>query len=119
MAEDRPTATELVETVREFLQEKLLPTMSGHTAFEVRIAANLLAIALREHELAPRAVEAERDRLAALLGKPGPLVELEAELVRRIRAGELSPDNGALRAHLRMTIGDRLAIANPKYLGPT
>ena len=47
MAEDRPNAEELIETVREFLHDKLLPTMSGHDAFEVRIAANLLAIALR------------------------------------------------------------------------
>jgi hypothetical protein len=119
MADDRPTATELIATVREFLHDKLLPTMTAHTAFEVRIAANLLAIALREREHGPRAAEAERRRLVTLLGRDGTLEELEAEMVRRIRAGELGPENEALRTHLQMTVGDHLAIANPKYLGPT
>ncbi len=116
MVEDRPTATELIESVREFLHDKLLPAMTGHLAFEVRIAANLLAIALREREHGSRAAEAERGRLVMLLGRDGTSEELETELVRQIRAGELGPDDQALRTHLRMTVGDRLAIANPKYL---
>jgi hypothetical protein len=115
MADDRPTATELIETVREFLHDTLLPTMTGHMAFEVRISANLLMIALREREHGPRMAEAERQRLVTLLGRDGTLEELEAELVRQIRAGEFGPDDEALRTHLRLTVGDRLAIANPKY----
>jgi hypothetical protein len=115
MADDRPTATELIESVRELLHDKLLPATSGHQAFEVRIAANLLAIALREQERGPRAAAAERGRLVALLGRDGTLEELDTELVRRIRAGEIAHDDRTLRAHLRATVDDRLAIANPKY----
>jgi hypothetical protein len=118
MADDRPHATELIETVRELLRDRLLPAVSGHTAFEVRIAANLLAIALRELEQGPDASAAEYARLAALLDRTGTPAELDAELVRRIRAGDFAVDDARLRAHLRATVRARLAVANPKYLDP-
>jgi hypothetical protein len=117
MAEDRPNAAELIETVREWLHDRLLPTMSGHAAFEARIAANLLAIALRELTEGPTAAAAEHVRLADLLGCAGTPEELEAELVRRIRDGELAVDDTRLRAHLRAAVRARLAVANPRYLG--
>ena len=88
MAEDRPKATELIETVREFLQDRALGALTGHLAFEVRIAANLLAIALREIEKRPAMAESERRRL-----------------------------NEALLVHLKQSARDGLEIANPKYLG--
>ena len=117
MANDRPDASELIETVREFLHEKLLPTMTGHAAFEVRIAANLLAIALRELEHGPEAAVAARERMARIVGRDGTVDELEAALVERIRSGDLGSEGEALlRAHLQRTVRDRLAIANPKYL---
>jgi len=119
MANDRPDATELIETVREFLQEKLVPAMTGHAAFEVRIAANLLAIALRELEHSPVSTEAARERLALIIGRAGTVDELEAVLVQRIQTGDLSIASEALRAHLQKTVRDRLAIANPKYLRET
>lgn len=117
MADDRPNAEELIETVREFLHDKLLPTMTGHDAFEVRIAANLLAIALRELQQGPAATTAEQSRLTELVGAHDTVEALEAELVRRIRDGEIAVDDAALRAHLRETVRARLAMSNPKYLG--
>jgi len=116
MADDRPNTEELIETVREFLHDKLLPTMSGHEAFEVRIAANLLAIALRELQQGPTATAAEQARLAELLGPHETPAALEAELVRRIRDGEIAVDDRALRTHLRETVRAKLAMSNPKYL---
>jgi hypothetical protein len=117
MAEDRPNAAELIETVREFLQDRALVALRGHLAFEVRIAANLLAIALREIEKRPAVAESERRRLATLLESEGELEELETELVRRIRAGEIGATNEALLLHLKQSARDGLEIANPKYLG--
>ena len=116
MADDRPNATELIETVREFLHDRLLPVLTGHQAFEVRIAANLLAIALRELEQGPRATAAARERLARLVGHDGAIDEVEATLVERLRSGDLGVADGPLRAHLREEVRDRLAIANPRYL---
>lgn len=117
MAEDRPNGTELIETVGEFLKDRALPTLTGHMAFEVRIAANLLAIALREIEKRPVMDEAARRRLIELLECDGGLDELEAELVRRIRTGKISVSDERLLSHLKQSARDGLEIANPKYLG--
>lgn len=115
MPEDRPNARELIETVREFV-DALRPFLGGYGAFQARVAANLLAIAQRELELGPDAERAERERLAALLGRHGDPALLEAELVRWIRQGDLSEHWEPLLEHLRASARERLRIANPKYL---
>ncbi len=47
----RPTASELLEAVREYLTGSVLPGTSGQLAFHARVAANVLAIVAREYEL--------------------------------------------------------------------
>jgi aminoglycoside phosphotransferase (APT) family kinase protein len=49
----RPTASELLEAVREFLTDQVMPGTSGQLAFHARVAANVLGIAGRELELGP------------------------------------------------------------------
>src|SRR5262249_29119721 len=49
----RPTASELLEAVREYLLGSVLPATSGQLAFHARVAANALAIVTRELELGP------------------------------------------------------------------
>jgi aminoglycoside phosphotransferase (APT) family kinase protein len=44
----RPTATELLEAVREYLLGSVLPQTSGQLSFHARVAANALAIVSRE-----------------------------------------------------------------------
>jgi aminoglycoside phosphotransferase (APT) family kinase protein len=47
----RPTASELLAAVREYLLGSVLPATSGQLAFHARVAANALAIVARELEL--------------------------------------------------------------------
>jgi aminoglycoside phosphotransferase (APT) family kinase protein len=47
----RPTSSELLEAVREFLTGTVLPQTSGQLSFHARVAANAVAIVLRELEL--------------------------------------------------------------------
>ncbi len=47
----RPTASELLEAVREYLLGSVMPATSGQVAFHGRVAANALAIVARELEL--------------------------------------------------------------------
>jgi aminoglycoside phosphotransferase (APT) family kinase protein len=47
----RPTASELVAAVREYLLDSVMPATSGQVAFHGRVAANALAIVVRELEL--------------------------------------------------------------------
>ncbi len=49
----RPTASELLEAVREFLTGQVMPATSGQLAFHARVAANVLGIVARELELGP------------------------------------------------------------------
>lgn len=103
---DRPTAAELVEAVREFLQRDVMDATSGRVHFHARVAANVLAIVERE--------------LAA-----GPLADLtaeararEADLARRIRSGEIDDRLESVRREVRATVRAKLLVADPEHLPP-
>jgi aminoglycoside phosphotransferase (APT) family kinase protein len=49
----RPTVSELLEAVREYLLGSVMPATTGQLAFHARVAANALAIVARELELGP------------------------------------------------------------------
>ena len=69
----RPTASELLDAVREYLTEPVLPGTSGQLAFHARVAANVLGIVARELELGPLPAEAGlADSVAARLAVANP-----------------------------------------------
>ena len=115
--QDAPTTKELIEAVRAFLEEKAMPELKGHTAFHARVAANALAIVERELEQGPVAQMGERMRLMQLLGHEGPLEELNAELAKAIRDGEMSLETPGLADHLWATTMDKVEIDQPSYSG--
>jgi aminoglycoside phosphotransferase (APT) family kinase protein len=47
----RPTSSELLEAVREFLTGQVMPACTGQLAFHARVAANILGMVARELEL--------------------------------------------------------------------
>jgi aminoglycoside phosphotransferase (APT) family kinase protein len=49
----RPTASELLDAVRGYLSDQVMPATSGQLAFHARVAANVLGIVARELELGP------------------------------------------------------------------
>jgi len=110
-----PTAAELAEAVREHLDREVLGQLRGKSAYELRVASNLLGILQREAEFGPEACAGERTRLERLLGEAGELERLNARLADRIRAGAAAEDDPELLGHLRQTALDRLRIDNPKY----
>ena len=129
--QDRPTAIELLTSVREFLEQDVLPGLEGRKRFHGLVAANVLAIVARELAGEETQLVAEWQRLRDLLGvdetvPPGRLDGLRTaidaltrRLCDRIRAGDADggPFGDAVRAHGRMTGVEKLRIANPKYLG--
>jgi hypothetical protein len=114
MAESRPNAADLLAGVIDYLDRELLPTLEGRHRFHVRVAANALAVVKREIELGPGLAEAERARLAALLGQDGTLDNLNRALAERIRLGAIA-DESKLVEHLKHSIGEALSINNPKW----
>lgn len=113
--QDSPTAKELVEAVRGFLETKAMVELEGHSAFHARVAANVLAIVARELDLAPGAGEAEKHRLVALLGEDGTLEELNHMLCREIREGRIGLQTEGLLDHLKQTTLAKISIDQPKY----
>jgi hypothetical protein len=96
---DRPTAAELVEATREFLEREVLPTLEdGRLRFRTLVAINALGIAQRELD------STEEDLLPP---------EQAAELARRIRAGDVPDDALPL---LKRHVAAKLRVANPRYL---
>lgn len=103
---DRPTVTELVEAVREFLERDVMAATTGRVHFHARVAANVLAVVERELAASPLATLTADAR------------EREALLARRIRSGELDDRLDAIRAEVRETVRAKLLIADPGHLPP-
>jgi hypothetical protein len=114
---DQPSMRELVEAVRDFLEQKAMPELTGHTAFHARVAANALSIVARELEHGSQSAKDETARLTELLGHGGTLEELNRELCRRIRDGAFTLDTPGLAEHLSITTREKVAIDQPGYSG--
>jgi len=118
MAQDRPTASELLSAIADFLREEAIPALDHaepRLGFQMRVAVNSLAILERERRLGPAADAREQARLVKLLGRDGSLDELNRELARQLRAGQRDERDAALMVHLEATVADKIAIANPKW----
>jgi Domain of unknown function (DUF6285) len=116
MPESIPKAAVLLEAAVKYLETELMPTLAGYHRFQTRVTVNVLNTLRRELELRGAQAAAERSRLIAMLGHDGDVEALSIELAERIRAGAISIDDPALRAHVRQSLADALAINNPKWL---
>lgn len=114
---DKPSLLELVTAVREFIEQKAIPELKGHTAFHARVAANALLIAERQIAEGAPADARELERLKRLFNTDGDLETLNRLLSARIRSGEVSLETPGLAAHLRETTRDKVAIDQPGYSG--
>jgi aminoglycoside phosphotransferase (APT) family kinase protein len=68
----RPTASELLDAVRHFLTDQVMPSAGGQVAFHARVAANVLGIVAREIELGPLPEGDLADGVAARLAVANP-----------------------------------------------
>ena len=127
---DRPTATELLAAVRQFLEAELLPDLSDpRLRFQTLVAANVLAIAERELRAEDQHLQEEWERLSGLLllTQPGP--ESTAELRRAVRSANVQLCSEIRKGHfdeptqflsllreLRKGVVRKLEVANPRSL---
>jgi hypothetical protein len=111
----RPTASELLSTLGDLLDDELLPALPVELQHKARVAANLARILERENELAPASLRRERELLAGLLGHDGEVGELAAELASRLRAGGDAEFEAAAWEVLVAVGRDDLAIAKPGH----
>jgi aminoglycoside phosphotransferase (APT) family kinase protein len=106
----RPTAAELVEAVREWVDADVRGATEGRVAFHARVASNALRIVERELAQGPGASAAHQERLAALGCAD------DAELARRIRTGDLDDRYAEVRQLVAWSVRAKLEVANPGHL---
>lgn len=104
---DKPDSKAILREVQAALKAGIAP------GFQQSVAANAVALALREEELAPVAHEAEVARLAALLGRDGELEKQNRALADGVRAGSVR--GTALEAHLICTTIEKMEVDQPRY----
>lgn len=97
-----PETEALLHAAREALKTQVIPEATGAARYQALMAANALAIVLRQ-----------------LDGGPGEANAGDATLAARIRRGEQGPGTpGAGQLHEALVAAARTAVAvsNPKYL---
>jgi hypothetical protein len=113
--QDEPTLTELTKAVADFLREDIAPLITGHQAFKLRVASNMLDLVTRQLSLQGQSDATEAARLKALLGIDGSLIELNRALAEKIASGEVDLKTPGLADHLWQTTLDKLAVDQPNY----
>jgi hypothetical protein len=113
--QDEPTPIELAKAVADFLRDDIAPMISGHNAFKLKVAINILDLLRRQLSLEAASDAREAARLEALLGIDGSLIELNRALSDRIASGEVDLQTGGLIEHLWQTTMAKLAVDQPNY----
>ena len=108
----RPSAEELLQAVREFLTEQVMPSTEGSLSFHARVASNVIAMVERELVLGPQ----QDQQRATSLSEFG--VGSERELAASIRSGGFSENRVALLELLADGVLSSLLVARPTYLDP-
>jgi hypothetical protein len=122
--QDRPTATELLEALGEFMRDRAENARDRWERFQFQVAANSLSIIKRELEMEDGFRRAEWEGLDRLLSAeviPAEqasiarrLNERNTELADRIRRGDFDGDaEDQLLPHLWETIVNKVRIASP------
>ena len=107
---DTPSAQQLVEAVREWLERDVMAGTTGRLQFHTRVAVNVLAMVERELQVGAEQSAVHLDRLAQLG------CDDERDLAQKIREGELDDRLPEVRELVWATVRDKLTVANPKYL---
>lgn len=113
--QDEPTPIELTKAVADFLRNDIAPLISGHQAFKLRVAVNILDLVTRQLMREEGSDAKEVERLRALLGVEGSVTDLNRALAERIAKGEVDLATPGLAEHLWATTMDKLAVDQPNY----
>ncbi|TYL93154.1 hypothetical protein FXB40_22780 [Bradyrhizobium rifense] len=113
--QDEPTPIELTKAVADFLRNDITPLITGHQAFKLRVAINILDLVTRQLTQEEGRDASEVERLRALLGMDGSVTELNRALAERIAKGEVDLATPGLAEHLWATTMDKLAVDQPNY----
>jgi hypothetical protein len=106
---------ELLEAVRQFLRQEVLPELGGFKAYNTRVAANALGIVAREMQMGAGLAELDA-QIAATLGLDAQAGAVAQQVALALRDGTLVADERVL-TYLQQRTLLSIAIDNPKYSG--
>ncbi len=110
-----PPGMELLEAVRQFLRQEVLPELDGFKAYNTRVAANALGIVARELQMGAGLAELDT-QIATTLGLDAQAGAVTQQVALALRDGTLVVDDRVL-AYLKQRTLLSIAIDNPKYSG--
>jgi hypothetical protein len=122
-----PTASQLLASVAEVLNDEIVPALSGPAQHKARVAANLVSIIERETRLGPDSQEEEHRLLGEILDLTSPGRSSDPEVkdpetrrslvAQALRAGTASsPElHAQVWQRLLQIVRADLAIAKPGY----
>jgi len=129
--QDRPTALELLQAIRDLLEQEILPSLTdARSKYRTLIAINVLRMLEREVPEEEGRLRAELGALQELLDLPRTappadaallrrrVLEANLELCERIRQGlaDADPWRQRVLAHVRSAVEEKLRINNPSRL---
>jgi len=113
--QDDPTAAELIKAVADFLRADVMPHLTGHAAFKLRVGINALDLVTRQLTLSEASDAAEHQRLSQILGLHGSLEDLNRDFAEGIANGEIGLHGPGVADHLWRTTMEKLAVDQPNY----
>jgi hypothetical protein len=108
-------SVELLEAVRQFLREEVLPELDGFKSYNTRVAASALGIVAREIQLGEGIAQLDAE-IATALGLDPQSGPVTRQIALALRDGALQPDSRLL-TYLRQRSMRQIEIDNPKYSG--
>jgi len=117
MFNDPPNASELLLTVREYI-EQLLPALERQDKYHGLCCTYLLDVVMRELEELPNIGDDSNNVLKALLNNEDELSETEfmSSLCASIRRGEQDGNLDRLLVLLTSLVSKKVRVSNPGYL---
>ena len=116
---NQPSVAELVQAVKNFIDDTAAPNLEGHAAFHARVASNTLATVLRDLEARLGNERDETTRLHTLLGDDTntSIDDMNRQLSANIQSGEMDIATPGLLAHLKATTIAQIEVDQPNYSG--
>ncbi len=113
--QDSPDPPEILSAVADLLRGTIMPLLSGHPNYQVRVAANALDLVRRQIERQAESDAAEHASLKALLGREGSLEDLNRALCEAIERHDLTLQSPGVADHLWAATMAKLAVDQPSY----
>ncbi len=109
---DRPTSSELIKAVMDFLDTKIKDELPPHLAFKLRITNNVLGMVQREIDQGETLQQEVYDAMQSLMHSDELTTKKLSEL---IKDGKIDLKDEALKDLLAILSKNKIAVDNPNY----